>query len=206
MRRMPIRLQIPFLCVVVGMWVASAVCAADVETTVDVAALSEIETVVVLPFGCGTDDDCRKLEDDVARAVREVLGLEVIPRERVEKAVDLIGLQNPQGHLAHLVAEEVDADAYLRVQSRETAHENPNTGSIAGPGGLTHLRWDPRSPGAIGFQKRLLAKIKSAGLELVATDGTELIQGRSKGRRGLVDHVEGIFKHAARQQRRSAAP
>lgn len=174
--------------------------AADVDVTVNRQALTEVESVVVLPLGCGSDPDCRQLEDDIAQAVRDELGLEVVPREDVEKAVRLMGLNNPQGHLAHLVAEEAGADAYLRMQSRETAR-NPQGGGAPPPGGvaLGDLSWSPFWPQAISLRKKLLTKIKSAGLEVLTTDGTTVIEGRSKGRRGVLAHVVGILKRAAEQ-------
>lgn len=174
--------------------------AADVDVMVNRQALAEVELVVVLPLGCGSDPDCRQLEDDIAQAVRDELGLEVVPREDVEKAIRLMGLNNPQGRLAHLVAREVDADAYLKMQSRETPR-NPQGGGSPPPGGvaLGDLSWSPFWPQGISLRKKLLTKIKSAGLEVLTTDGTTVIEGRSKGRRGVLAHVVGILKRAADQ-------
>lgn len=184
--------RLGLLCV---LWSVSAQ-AADVEVTVNAPALARVGSVVVLPLGCGSDAQCLELEEDVAQAIRHELGLQVVPREKVERAMDLIGLNNPQGHLAHLIAEEVGADAYLRVQNRETTRHQagPPTG-----GGLSGIRWSPFWPRGLSLQKKLLTKLKSAAMELVATDGATLIQGHSKGRRGVLAHIEGMLEEAARQ-------
>lgn len=164
---------------------------AEVAVTVDAPALAAVETVVVLPLGCG-DDDCRALEDRLTDLVEEHLGLDAVPREAVDRAVERMGLNNPQGHLAHLLAQEVGADAYLRIQGSDTPRGPGGPG-----GGPSAIPTISRSPG-VAFRASLLTKVRAAGLEMRTADDTPVLEGRSRGRRSFADHVERILKEVGR--------
>lgn len=172
---------------------AASPAAAQVDVAVDGQALTAVRTVVVLPLGCGADAQCLALENELTAAVRQHLGVEIVPRKTVESAVERMGLNNPQGHLAHLLAQEVGADAYLRIQGSE----RPG-GSGTGSRGVSAYPTGIRNPG-VAFRKQLLGKISAAYLEMRTAEGeTEVITGRSKGRRGFVSHVERMLKEASR--------
>lgn len=162
----------------------SPVSAADVEVFVNPEALAEIESVLLVPLGCGTDRKCRKLEDSIAQAVRAELGAEVVPREEVHRTIERIGFTRLTRHMVDLLARAVDADACLWVRSR---HIDPVVSTSVVIGSV-----------AVGIP----IKLSSVRLELVSTRGTTLIEGRSKAyNRGLLRHVRSILKKATRESR-----
>ncbi len=169
---------------------ASAADAARVEVNVNEEALGQVDTVVVLPLGCGSTAECLKLEDAVAEMVGEELGARVVPRERVDRVIDWMGLSSKEPHptVVRILAQEVGADAYLMVRSPKLELEDVLH--------VRQIRSGSRCSKSRSQIEQTSYRSSSLGLELVTTQGVPLIEGRSRGADGLYLHLQGMLREA----------
>lgn len=169
---------------------ASAVHAARVEVNVNEEALGQVDTVVVLPLGCGSTAECLKLEDAVAQMVEEELGARVVPRERLDRVIDWMGLSSKEPHptVMRLLAQEVGADAYLMVRSPKLELEDVLH--------VRRIRSGSRCSKSRSQIEQTSYRSGSLGLEVVTTQGVTLIEGRSRGPYGLYLHLQGMLQEA----------
>lgn len=165
--------------------------AAEVKVQVDGEAFSGVESIVVLPLECEDGSDCRKLQEDAVRVVRKELGLRVVDPEHVAKAVEALGVDEPNDYWARSLTRDLDADAYLRL---DTGQNDLATRVV-----VREPQREPQPYRKFDPEKQTNATSTRADLKLVTHDGVTVVEGHSEGYRGSLRHLRAMLKKAARQ-------